>query len=162
MNNAATTLAQVRERQLSAMRLTCMVLGHILAPVSEEAAHDKRDGEDGWSVVEIVCHLRDFDGIFHDRARLMLAEESPQLPAYDHEAMAIDRGYQGETVADAYQQLRRSREGFIAFFESLTEAQWQRAGIHPEKGAFTMTDALMQAPAHDLDHIEQITRVLAG
>ena len=33
--------------------------------------------------------------------------------------------------------------------------------MHPERDSFCMTDALMQVSAHDLDHLEQITRVLS-
>jgi len=50
----------------------------------------------------------------------------------------------------------------IAFFASLTPEQWARDGVHPEREGFTMTDAVMQVGLHDLDHLEQITRILAG
>jgi len=92
---------------------------------------------------------------------MMQAQMQPQLPAYDHEAMAIDRAYQQEDLAEAYSALKASRGRFIAFFAGLTPEQWERAGVHPERDSFTMTDAAMQVGLHDLDHLEQITRVLA-
>ena len=162
MSEAATSLDQVRKRQLASIRLSSEILGHIVSGLSEAEAHAKRDGADGWSIVEIVCHLRDFDAIFRGRAQMMLDEDYPQLPAYDHEAMAIERDYQSESAAAAYAQLSQSRRDFIAFFKALSEEQWARAGVHPEKGHFTLTDALMQVALHDLDHLEQITRVLAN
>ena len=155
-----TSLQQVRERHVSAMRLTCQILGHILKNIGEEQAHALRDGPEGWSIVEIVCHLRDFDEIFYQRAQMICRQNHPQLPAYDHEAMAIERAYQQDEVAYAYYELKQSRERFIAFFESLTNAQWERSGVHPERDSFTMTDAVMQVSMHDIDHLEQITRVL--
>ena len=82
------------------------------------------------------------------------------MPAYDHEAMAIERAYQSEQVADAFVALKASRERFIDFFKSLSAQEWERAGVHPEQGEFTMTNAVMQVVSHDLDHLEQITRVL--
>ena len=91
----------------------------------------------------------------------MLHEDHPQLPAYDHEAMAIERAYQSEQVSDAFAALNDSRQRFIAFFRGLSAEEWERAGIHPERGEFTMTDAVTQVVLHDLDHLEQITRVLA-
>ena len=153
---------QLRRRHIWQIGITCEILGHILKGISEEQAHELRDGAAGWSIVEIVCHLRDFDGIFYHRAQMMLAQEHPQLPAYDHEAMAIERAYQQEQVADAYDELKSSRERFVAFFKGLTAEEWRRGGIHPERGEFTMTDALVQAGLHDIDHLEQIARVLAG
>lgn len=160
MSGMGTTWSQARERQISSIRLSGQILGHILRNVSAEDARGLRDGPDGWSIIEIVCHLRDFDEIFHNRAMMMLEQDHPQLPAYDHEAMAIERDYQAESLADAYGALQASRARFAAFFEALTPAQWARGGDHPERDSFSMTDALMQVSAHDLDHLEQITRVL--
>ena len=161
MEKARTTLHQVRRRHLVQMRLTCDILGHILSQVSEAQAHEWRDGAEGWSIVEIVCHLRDFDEIFRQRAKMMLEQEQPQLPAYDHEAMAIERAYQQEALAEAYCELKASRGRFIDFFKSLTAEEWERGGVHPERKSFTMTDAVMQVGLHDIDHLEQITRVLS-
>lgn len=162
MTMGTTIMTQVQERHIGAMRLTCEVLSHILCRVSEEQAHELRDGPAGWSIVEIVCHLRDFDEIFRSRAKLMLSADCPKLPAYDHEAMALERTYQQERLSSACAQLKASRRETIAFFASLTPEQWERDGLHPERDNFTMTDALMQVALHDLDHLEQITRVLAG
>lgn len=161
MSEIGTTWSQARERQISSMRLGCEILGHILQNISADDARDLRDGSEGWSIIEIVCHLRDFDEIFYSRALMMLEQEHPQLPAYDHEAMAIERNYQADSLADAYNSLKVSRARFAAFFEALTPAQWSRGGAHPERDSFSMTDALMQVCAHDLDHLEQITRVAA-
>jgi hypothetical protein len=160
MSEGRTTWQQARERQITAMRLTCEILGHILRNISNDKARDMRDGPDGWSVIEIVCHLRDFDEIFQNRALMMLEQDHPRLPAYDHEAMAIERAYQSESLEHAYDALKNSRQRFLEFFETLTPEQWARGGLHPERGSFSMTDALMQVSAHDLDHLEQITRVL--
>lgn len=162
MSLGTTSSGQVRERNIGAMRLTCEILSHILGGLSQNQAQELRDGPDGWSIVEIVCHLRDFDQIFRARAEMMLNEDHPSLPAYDHEAMAVDRAYQQEQLSSALEQLKASRQESIAFFASLTPSQWERAGVHPERDRFTMTDAVMQVGLHDLDHLEQITRVLAG
>jgi len=152
---------QVQKRQVFAMRLSCKIVGNLLERVSAEDARRLRDGPDGWSIVEIVCHLRDFDEIFRARAQMMRAQDKPQLPAYDHEAMARDRGYQAQDLRAAFQSLQESRQRTVDFFKSLSPQEWQRDGVHPERDSFTMVDAAMQVPLHDLDHIEQMTRVLA-
>lgn len=162
MDESAAAWRAVRARQVLSMRLTLKSLGHIVAKIDDETARSLRDGADGWSIMEIVCHLRDFDEIFYQRAQMMLAQEHPQLPAYDHEAMAIERNYQANSLTDALADLLASRARFVDFFKGLTAEQWARGGIHPERDSFSMTDAAMQVPLHDLDHIEQITRVLAS
>ncbi|MCY3575572.1 MAG: DinB family protein [Chloroflexi bacterium] len=162
MKESAAAWNAARARQVISMRLTLKSLGHIVLRLSDEEARSLRDGADGWSIMEIVCHLRDFDEIFYQRAQMMLTQEHPQLPAYDHEAMAIERNYQADSLAQAYDALRTSRARFVDFFKGLSEEDWARGGIHPERDSFSMTDAAMQIPLHDLDHIEQITRVLAS
>ena len=157
-----SSLQQVQERHVGAMRSSGEILNHIARGLGEDLAHDLRDGADGWSIVEIYCHLRDFDAIFRSRAQMMLSDDCPRLPAYDHEAMALDKAYQQEQLAAVREQLQASRRATIAFFAALTPEQWQRAGVHPERDSFTMTDAVMQVGLHDLDHLEQITRVLAS
>ena len=161
MTSMQTSWQQVRERHIGAMRKSCDILAHILQGVTDEQARALRDGPDGWSIIEIVCHLRDFDEFFYSRAQMMQTQTQPQLPAYDHEALAIERGYQAEDLAEALAALKTSRARFIAFFADLTPEQWARDGVHPERDSFTMTDAAMQVGLHDLDHLEQITRVLA-
>jgi hypothetical protein len=153
-------LEKVHRTHVRLMQYTCQSLGHILQFVSQEVATQFRDGPEGWTILEVVCHLRDFDGFFHHRAMMMLEQEYPHLPAYDHEALAIEHNYNGQNLGEVYAELAASRQRFVTFFKALTPDQWERAGIHPERGHFTMTDAVMQVGHHEANHIEQITRIL--
>lgn len=157
-----TVLDNVHTNHISLMRKTCATLGHVLRHTPQEQAATLRDGPDGWSILEIVCHLRDFDEFFYQRAKLIISQDYPALPAYDHVALAITHAYNQQHLTEAYDALVSSRQRFSAFFEGLTASQWERAGVHPERGHFTMTQAVMQVGHHDLDHLEQITRILAA
>ena len=157
MTNQPTDLQQ---RQLTLMRHSCDILGHILPGLSQETATTLRDGPDGWTILEVVCHLRDYDLIFRDRVVMMLEQEYPTLPYYDHEALAIERHYNDQNLGQVYSDLRQSRAAFIELFAGLSEAQWQRSGVHPERGHFTMLDAAVQVGTHEVNHLEQITRIL--
>jgi len=153
-------LKDLQRRHIALMQKTADTVGHILKNVTAEQATSLRDGPEGWTILEILCHLRDFDIIFRDRAQMMLDQDTPELPAYDHEAMAVDKQYNEENFAYAFDGYQQSREETVAFFEALTPEQWERAGVHPERGAFSMRDAVMQVSHHDIDHTEQITRLL--
>jgi len=158
-------LTPIHQRHIHLMQTTLDILGNVLAPVSQAVATSLRDGHDGpkgWTIVEVVCHLRDFDLFFQHRAQLMVSQEYPTLPGYDHEALAVERNYITNDVHQAYTVLVESRRQFVEFFEGLTAAQWARAGIHPERGHFSMTDAVIQVSAHDCIHLEQLTRILNG
>ncbi len=156
-----TTFVDVRKRSIRMMRLSCQTLNNLLANVSQQTATTLRDGPAGWTTLEVVCHVRDFDNFFMDRCQRMLDGTYPNLPAYDHEQLAIDHSYNTQDLRTALSTLSEHRAAFAQFFETLTEAQWELAGVHPEYGHWTMTTALMQVPSHDLVHLEQITRILS-
>jgi uncharacterized damage-inducible protein DinB len=154
-------LMAIRNRHTRLIDYSCQILGNIMQGLSQELATTARDGDDGWTVLEVLGHLRDFDTIFRNRAIMMINEEYPHLPAYDHEAMAIDGNYNGQHLVEVYAELQQSRRQTISFFQELSETDWERSGIHPERGHFTMTDAVMQVGFHEVNHIEQITRIIA-
>jgi hypothetical protein len=157
-------LADIRKRAIGLMKNTADTLAHIAQGVSQQQAttlRDRNDGDKGWTVLEVVCHLRDFDGFFRGRAQRILNEETPQFVRYDHEALAIEHNYNGQDLGMVLAELRDSRAKTVAFFEGLAPESWERAGVHPERGHFTMTDAALQVGMHDVTHLEQITRILA-
>ncbi len=153
---------EVRQRHLKMMATTCAVLQNIVRNLAPGRATSLRDGPQGWNTVEILCHLRDFDTIFRERAALMLQQDSPALPAYDHEALVIERAYAKQNLHTVLAELVASRQKSQEFFGALTEAQWNRPGLHAEYGQITLNYIVVQFGTHDLDHIEQITRILSA
>lgn len=154
-------LARVRQTQLYLMDVTIQTLGHTVALLAPEVTTTLRDGPDGWTITEVLAHLRDFDGFFRGRAQLMLEQDNPALPSYDHEAIAIASRYNEQDFRTVYAEMVQSRQQTRTLFAALTTAQWERTGVHPEYGQFTLTDAVMQVGIHDALHIEQIGKILA-
>ena len=156
-------LTKNRARVLQFMQQTHDTLLHVFANVSQEAAttlRDARDGDQGWSALEVLCHLRDFDNLFRQRGEIIRDQEYPALPRLDHEQLARERNYNGQQLAHVLAEFTDSRQQTLRFFQDLPDAQWARAGVHPERGHFTMLDAALQIGLHDTTHIEQITRIL--
>lgn len=153
-------MSYVRKAHITLMGNTLKILNTILAPVSQQEATIYRDSGEGWTVLEVLCHLRDFDVIFYERAKSVIEQDRPTFVPRDHEAMVIENKYNEQDLKQVLADLNRSRAEFIAFFESLTPEQWERAGIHPEYGDFPLTRSLIQVGTHDVNHIEQITRIL--
>ena len=148
-------------RYLNLMTNTCHTYANIINTISVTEATTWRDSGDGWTALEVLCHVADFDNFFYGRAVMMLEQDNPQLPAYDHDALAIERAYNQQDKDAVMARLLQSRARFVDFFRDLTDDQWSRAGIHPERGHFTLLDSLIQVGTHDVTHLEQITRILA-
>ncbi|MEM6284178.1 MAG: DinB family protein [Chloroflexota bacterium] len=158
-----TTWTQVRKRNIALIdKLSVRAIGHIMAEITQEEATTYRDSGDGWTVMEVVGHLLDADRVFLSRAKMILAQDHPDLPVFDHEQDVIDGQYNAQDKDAVFAQLAAHRAQFAAWFRELTDEQWERSGTHPERDyPFTLTDALMQVALHDNIHLEQITRILA-
>ncbi|MEL7235901.1 MAG: DinB family protein [Chloroflexota bacterium] len=157
-----TTWIQVHRRNIVLIdRMSARTVGNIIAGISQADATTYRDSGDGWTVLEVLCHLRDMDEMFFNRAVMIATYDRPDLPFYDHDEAAIVGRYNEEDKDAVYAQLATHRAMFAEWFHGLTEEQWLRSGNHPERPyPFTLTDALMQITLHDNEHLEQITRIL--
>lgn len=153
-------MTRVRVRHITLMSKTLDTLGNVLKTVTDEQATTLTDGPDGWTVLEVLCHLRDFDEIFFERARQMVEKNQPVFISYDQNALAVERKYKEQNITQVYVDLVKTRRAFIEFFQGLTDETWDRTALHPRDGLWTLTDSLMQIGHHDANHIEQITRIL--
>ena len=68
---------------LDAYRATPETLQALLRDYLPERAAIPRGGEEDWSVVEVICHLRDSEEASLQRTRLMRDQTNPKLSARD-------------------------------------------------------------------------------
>lgn len=149
-----------RGRTLRALGQNQTILAGVLDGLSQEEAAQATDGPDGWSVVEIVCHLRDLEIVYRERIEQMLRQDRPAFAPTDVNAWAIERNYQAQDFRAVLEDLRERRRSLIAFLQGLDDAQWNRPGVHPRYGDQTVESVGFQVMTHDLDHLDQITRAL--
>jgi uncharacterized damage-inducible protein DinB len=151
----------ILDKHLQLLEKSMVTLRTILSPVSQADATTYRDGADGWTTLEIVRHLLDYEEIFYERFQVVLNEESPTFIGYDVDALAQERAYNQQQLAASVEELAAARERSLALFRSLSDEQWLREGVHPSYGRMNLQRILIQTAHHQMDHIEQITRVLA-
>src|SRR5689334_8510602 len=77
------------------------VLVKLLEGCTQEQALAAKGGDENWSIVEVVCHLRDAEERGLERTRLMRDQVDPFLEAYDQDAWARERNYGGAGLRDA-------------------------------------------------------------
>src|SRR6187399_1179415 len=65
----------------------------LLGNCTLEQARQARGCDENWSVVEVLCHLRDAEERGLERMRAMRDAPAPMLPAYDQDAWARERNY---------------------------------------------------------------------
>jgi len=161
MEHLTDVLNRLRNRHITLMQRTLKTLDHIVRATSHEDMTTWRDGgEGGWTALEVLCHVRDFSAIFHERALSVIEQDNPAFIRRDHLQMVIDKKYNEQDPIAVLEALATSRASLVAFYEALTPEQLARTGIHAEYGLQTLYDLIQQVGHHDTDHIEQLTRIL--
>jgi chloramphenicol O-acetyltransferase len=146
---------------LAALKATPDILTGLLAGISETRAHASTGGDENWSIVEVVCHLRDAEEFFIKRMQSMRDEDNPAIIGYDQEALARLRNYKSANLRAALTDFTTFRLQTVREFSELTPGQWQRPGQHNELGQITIFTQAIHHAAHDAIHCAQIARQLA-
>jgi hypothetical protein len=147
---------------LDALRATPATLEGLLWGVAPERAAAARGGDEDWSVVEVVCHLRDAEERAIERVQAMRDADAPFLPAYDQERWATERAYAAANLRDALAAFVSLRARHTTALEALSPADWQRIGRHEEQGDITIAAHTLHIISHDAVHAAQIARQLHG
>ncbi|HET9015523.1 MAG TPA: DinB family protein [Thermomicrobiaceae bacterium] len=136
------------------------VLRALLRGLPDEAlrARGQGAGEEEWSVVEVVCHLRDAEERSLARVRRMRDEDRPALPGYDQAELARTSNYRDQSVIRALERFARLRAEHVALLEALAPEDWERCGEHEESGEITVTQLTAHMARHDAIHLAQIAR----
>jgi hypothetical protein len=125
------------------------------------AAHE---GNDTWSPFAVIGHLIHGERTdWMPRARIIL--EHGEARAFDKfDRFAQFALFEGRTLASLLDELATLRQENLRELATLrlTDADLDRRGRHPELGVVTLRQLLATWVAHDLDHVVQISRVLAG
>ena len=121
------------------------------------------EGDNTWSPFDVVGHL--IHGERTDwvpRARIILEHgEARPFDKFDRFAQfAVSKNRSLSALLDEFASLRRQSLEDLDRLR-LSESDLERRGRHPELGVVTLRQLLSTWVAHDLDHIAQISRVLA-
>lgn len=154
-------LLYIRDKHIQMLEKTLQTWHSLFKHVSQETATTLRDGADGWTSLEILCHVREYDLIFLQRGQSVLGGEKPTFAVYDVDALARERGYNHRSIMQALGEIDESRAALLVFYRGIADDQWEMTGVHPNYGEQTLLRMLVQAAHHNIDHIEQMTRVLA-
>ncbi len=120
----------------------------------------KRPAPDQWSVSEIVAHLADAEIVGGFRMRLILGAPGTPIAAFDQDSWVTSGHYDKRDPRKSVEQFRVSREANLALLKSLTPEQWKHYGMHSERGQETIEHIVRMFAGHDINHLQQIERIL--
>jgi hypothetical protein len=120
----------------------------------------KRPAPEKWSVAEIVAHLADTEIVGGWRMRLILGAPGTPVSAFDQDSWVIACHYEKRDPRKDIEQFRVMREANLALLKSLKPEQWKHFGMHSERGEETIAHIVNMFAGHDLNHLQQIERIL--
>ncbi len=125
------------------------------------AEWDATEAPGEWSPRQVAHHLADSEMTSAVRIRRVLAEDAPLLMNYDQDEYAARLHYERPPEA-SLQAFRWARESTAQIIALLTEADWQRSGIHSESGIYSVEHWLRTYVEHAAMHADQIRRARAA
>jgi hypothetical protein len=120
----------------------------------------KKPAPDKWSIAEIVAHLADVEIVVGWRMRSILGDPGTHVQAFDQNAWVISGHYDQRDPRKSVEAHGILREANLALLKSLTPKQWKHCGQHAERGQESIEHIVRMLAGHDLNHIEQIERIL--
>jgi hypothetical protein len=152
---------QERQVRIAVIRSFPARLRHLVAGLTAEQLTTHYLPKE-WTVAQNVHHLVDSHINSLIRFKLILTEERPPLKGYSQDDWANHPDANTAYIENSLAILEGLHDRWALLLESLNEVQYQRVGIHTERGEVSIDDLIVTYSDHCDAHTEQITRTLAA
>ena len=150
------------EKSLEILERTPNVLIAMLQNISPEWTTNNEGGET-WSVYNIIGHLIHGEKTdWVSRVDIILSGKSDKtFEPFDRFAQFEES--KGKSLLQLLNEFKRLRKQNIEYLHSkkISNKNLEEKGIHPAFGEVTLSQLLSAWTVHDLNHISQISRVMA-
>jgi uncharacterized damage-inducible protein DinB len=106
-----------------------------------------------WSTLEVVCHVADFEPVFADRMKRVIALDRPTLLAADENRFAAELAYHDRDLGEELALVEATRRQMCRILRRLPETAANRVGVHSERGERTLADLVAGATGHVAHHV---------
>lgn len=144
---------------LDVLQSTPHVLAREIAPHPASVLR-RRPFEGKWTPCEIIGHLCDAEFVYGYRVRMVQSQDHPQLLPMDQDQWVIGQHYNQRDPIELIEQFRALRRITLTMWKNVSPEQFDRVGVHVERGEESLRTMLKMHAGHDLSHIDQFTRYL--
>ncbi len=113
----------------------------------------------GWTLRQVVHHIGDSHLNSYIRFKWTLTEDTPTIKAYYEDRWAELPDYQRVPVAVSLDFIEALHRKWVILLRELSDADLQRAFIHPESGATLLGKNIGIYAWHGNHHLAHITRL---
>ena len=144
-----------RDRYLNIVRTTPTGLTAALRGVPRKLL-TWRPAPGKWSIHEIVCHLRDVERFFVERYGKVANHDRPALRVFNQDELASAPNYNEDELRATLREFQDLRQETLTILSALAHQSWQRIGLHPKRGEFSIAAAAAHHVEHDTTHLNQL------
>jgi len=105
-----------------------------------------------WSTLECVCHIADFEIVYADRLKRVIAENEPTMFGGDPDVFAARLAYERRDLAEELNLIEACRGQVVRILRTLSDGDFQRIGKHSEAGPLTLQTLLERVTDHIPHH----------
>lgn len=109
-----------------------------------------------WSTQEVVCHIADYEPIYADRMKRVIALDGPELLKGDPGLFASRLAYDQRDVEEELALIDLTRKQMARILRTLSPDDYRRPGGHSRDGSLTLADLLGRITAHIPHHVHFI------
>ncbi len=113
----------------------------------------------GWTVRQVVHHLADAQMNWYIRTKFALTEIEPVIKPFDEATWAELPDSRSGPVEPSLDLLDGLIARWVELLQSLTEDQWKRKMIHPDRGVLALDTLLPMHVWHMRHHTAHITEL---
>jgi uncharacterized damage-inducible protein DinB len=106
-----------------------------------------------WSTLEVVAHLADFEPVYVDRMKRIIAQHEPPLMSGDPDLFASKLAYHERDLQEELALIEACRVHMARILRTLPAEAFERRGIHNENGPMTLEKVLSNIANHVPHHL---------
>lgn len=106
-----------------------------------------------WSILEVVAHLADFEPVYADRMKRVIAEETPQMMSGDPDLFAARLAYHDRDLDEELRLIEVVRGQMARILRTVDAATWSRTGRHSSDGLISLLTLLERITGHIPHHL---------
>jgi hypothetical protein len=125
--------------------------------VASQSATPGATGEASWTTSEIIGHLCDAARYWGARMRLAAHEDRPTLQTFDQDSFVALAAYRYVPADMLAQEFRLINASNVAMLRGLSAQDWERVGVHSERGPLTIRQIVEIEAGHELEHARALS-----
>lgn len=106
-----------------------------------------------WSTLELVAHLADFEPVYVDRMKRIIAQHEPTLFGGDPDLFASKLAYHERDIEEELAVIDACRAHMTRILRTLPAEVFERRGLHSENGPITLEKILSNIANHIPHHL---------